>query len=73
MTNAPAPSPSRAVAAEIRAQMARHQMTQGQLARRLGMSPATLSRRLLGVFPFTVDDIYQLADIFGVAPSALLY
>lgn len=54
------------VAAEVRAEMARQQMTQQVLARQLGTTQQTLSRRMTGEVPFDVFELQRIADIFGV-------
>lgn len=61
-----------AVAAEVRAQMGRRRITQGQLAKALGMSQAAVSRRLTGELPFDLDDVLVMAQRFNVALSDLI-
>ena len=60
------------VAAEVRAQMARQQVTQVQLSRAIGMAQQSLSERLRGKTPFTTDDLGRVADALGVHPAELL-
>jgi len=52
-----------AIAAEVRAALARKQIKQSDLAEAVGMSQAALSERLRGHRAFNTD---QLADIAGV-------
>lgn len=54
------------VAGEIRAFMARHNITQSSLAPLLGWSQQYLSRRLTGAVPFDVADLDQLSRAFDV-------
>jgi transcriptional regulator with XRE-family HTH domain len=63
---------TRKVAAEIRAEMARQQMSQDQLADRIGMSQSTLSRRLTGSLPFDTTELAKVAEALGVVVTALL-
>lgn len=60
------------VAAEVRAEMGRQQVTQVQLSRAIGMSQQSLSERLRGKTPFTTDDLDTIADALGVHPAVLL-
>lgn len=58
-----------AVAAEIRAELARQRLSARRAAARLGWTQAYLSRRLNGDVPFDVEDIEALADLLGVVPE----
>lgn len=60
------------VAEEVRAAVARKRTTQGELAAALGLSQAAVSRRLVGMVPFSVSEIYVVAEVLGVAVSTLL-
>lgn len=60
------------VAAEVRAEMARQQVTQITLSTRIGMSQQSLSERLRGKTPFTTDDLEKVAGALGVHPATLL-
>lgn len=57
----------RAVAAEVRAEMARKKLTQTDVAQRLGVAQATVSRRLTGEVAFDVAELDQIAGLLGVA------
>lgn len=59
-------------AGEIRAEMARQRLSQMDLAQRLGISQAKLSRALNGKVPLTLDFIQSVADALGVPFGALL-
>lgn len=57
---------SLAVAAEVRAEMARRQMTATEIARQLHRSRAFMSRRLNGEVPFDVAELEEIAKILGL-------
>jgi transcriptional regulator with XRE-family HTH domain len=52
--------------------MARRRITQAALAQTLGMSQATVSRRLRGSVPFTVSELDQVARVLAVPAASLL-
>lgn len=56
-----------AVAAEVRAEMARQRVSQQPIADALGMSRQALSRRLVGEIPFDVSELEQIANFLGVS------
>jgi transcriptional regulator with XRE-family HTH domain len=60
------------VAEEVRAAMARQSLTGSDLARHLGISQSTASRRLAGAAAFGVDELACVAAWLGVALGALL-
>lgn len=60
------------VAEEVRVLMARHQVTQWDLAVLLDMTQASVSARLRGKTEWKVRDLQIVADAFGVHPSELL-
>jgi len=68
---------SRAVARELRAEIARQQVTHSLIARRLGdlglvVSPAWVSRRMTGSAPIDLDDLQLLAQVLDVDVERLL-
>lgn len=63
---------SRRVAGEVRAHLARRQLSGKQLATALGVSQFSVSRRLRGEVPFSVDELSVAADFLGVDLSDLL-
>jgi len=69
MTVTPGAEASQRVAAEIRAEMARQQMTQTTLAKELGVVRQWLYRRLSGETPLTIDDVANIAQALGVPAS----
>ena len=60
------------VAAEVRAWRARLRMSQGDIAKLLGISQASVSDRLNGKALFTLDELDILAERFGCDPADLL-
>ena len=60
-----------ALAAEIRAEKARRKIANHELAEALGISTATLRRRLDGVRPFYFHELEALARYFDVPLSEL--
>ena len=60
-----------AVAEEVRALMGRRRVSGTRLAKALGMSQSALSRRLNGEHPFDIDELFAVAEHFGVAITAL--
>src|SRR4029077_11575110 len=59
------------VAEEVRALMGRHQVSGNRLAVMTGMTQSSMSRRLAGLYPFTVDELEVIADAFGVPITSL--
>lgn len=57
------------VAAEVRAEMARQQKQQNELASYLNVSQATISRRLAGKLPFRIHDLEVIAEYLEVDVS----
>jgi transcriptional regulator with XRE-family HTH domain len=58
-----------AVASMVRAEMARRGMRQVDMADMLGLSQAAVSRKLQGLIPFTIAELYELAERMGVEPA----
>jgi transcriptional regulator with XRE-family HTH domain len=61
-----------AVAAEVRAHVARQQMRQSDLAGLLGISPSGVSSRLSGRTPLAAGELVVIAEWLGVAPADLI-
>ena len=57
---------------EIRAELARKNISKAAVAQALGKSRATASRTLSGAIPLTLDELYSLAELIGVSPSDLI-
>jgi transcriptional regulator with XRE-family HTH domain len=54
-----------AVAAEVRALMGRHQISQKRLAQELGVDQTGVSRRLRGGVPFNLDELVAISRFFN--------
>lgn len=72
MTNALSVSVTAAVAAEVRAEVARKQISQDKLAAQIGCSRQSLNRRLTGATPFDVAELAAIADALGVPMAQFL-
>jgi transcriptional regulator with XRE-family HTH domain len=57
------------VAAEVRAEMARQQLSGVRAARALGWTQNYISVRLRGAVPFDVADLIKIADLLEVPVS----
>lgn len=66
MASTPVANTGRAVAAEVRAEMARQRMTATKLSRRMGVTDMWLSRRLRGDVGITIDELDEIARALGV-------
>ena len=64
-------STSHRVAANLRAEVARRQIPQRELAQLLKVSQASVSRRLLGQQPLNVDELTTISTFLGVDPAVL--
>jgi transcriptional regulator with XRE-family HTH domain len=60
------------VRGQIKAEMARRDLTNGQLATRLGVSDMWVSRRLGGTVPIAVAELEQIADALGLPVEVFL-
>ena len=58
------------VASEVRAELARAQVSGNRLAALLGQSQPYWSRRLTGKVAFDVDDLTAIADLLGISVTA---
>lgn len=66
------PSLRVAVAAQVRAELARARISGSALARATGKSQSYWARRLSGRVPLDVDDLEVVAAVVGVRITALL-
>ena len=60
------------VAAEVRASLARANLSGNRAASRLGWKQQYLSRRLSGTVPFDVSELYAIADLLDVPVGEFL-
>lgn len=65
-------SPSAEVGANVRAEMARRDVSQVKIAENLGMSQAAISSRLRGRTPFDINELAAIADYLEMPISGLL-
>ena len=55
--------------AEIKAELARRGITQGALAKQIGVSENSLSRKINGKVQFKLEEAQKLVDILEIEPS----
>lgn len=60
------------VASNIRAELARRQLSQADLATALRTTQQTISRRMTGAVPFDTDELEVIAEFLGVPVDALI-
>lgn len=60
------------IASELRAMLARHNITQAEFAAAVGMSLATTSRILRGQRSLTVGQLERAAHFFGSTPPSVI-
>ena len=75
MNEAPAPttqSLTLRVAAEVRAEVARQQLTHRALGELLGLSQPQVTKRLNGVIPLDTAELDKLASVLGVPVDRFL-
>jgi transcriptional regulator with XRE-family HTH domain len=72
MTTEATPQRVDGVLRNIRAEMARSDYTQARLAAVLGISQVAVSKRLRGVVPLSVPELFAVAEFLDVPPSQLL-
>jgi transcriptional regulator with XRE-family HTH domain len=63
---------NRSAAAELRAYLARNEMTIAEGADKIGASHAWLARRLNGTTPTTLDDLERICTAFGIPISQVI-
>lgn len=63
---------TRAIGQAARGAVAEADMTQDEVARAIGLSLSSLSRRLNGQLPFTYPELVRLADTTGVTVGDLV-
>jgi transcriptional regulator with XRE-family HTH domain len=65
-------TPGQRTGANVRAELARQRLTQIKLAAHLEMSQQAVSKRLLGLVPFDIDELTATAAFLGVPVASLL-
>jgi transcriptional regulator with XRE-family HTH domain len=60
------------VAANVRAELVRKRISAAELARRMGVSPHLMSRRLRGDVAFSAPEIDSAAEALGIPVDELL-
>lgn len=60
------------VAAQVRAEVARAQVSGRRIALALGVEPSYISRRMTGHTPFTVDELVAISGVLEIPVTALL-
>lgn len=65
-------TPSEVAGRNIRAEMARRGISQTDLAHRLNLSQAAVSKRLRGVTPLDVNELYSIGTLLDVPVSVLM-
>jgi transcriptional regulator with XRE-family HTH domain len=60
------------VAATVRAELARHDRTQQDLAHALGLSQQSVSRRLSGQLALDTNEIQAIAEFLGIPVGVLV-
>lgn len=63
---------SEQVAGEVRAAIARANLTQSAVSAKTGISGASLSRKLSGKHAFDVDELARIADALGLVAFELM-
>ena len=58
---------------EIRAEMARHRVSQHALAEQLGWTQGYLQRRLSGAVPLSLDDVVAIAAALDISATQLVW
>lgn len=61
-----------AIAAEVRAAIARDGRKAADIAAMTGISTSALSRKLKGLAPFWVDELLSIAAVLNVDPGTLI-
>lgn len=57
------------IAAAVRAETARHRVSQQRLASQIGMKQPALSRRMNGHVEFSPDELFAIAQVLDVDPA----
>lgn len=60
------------VVAKVRAELAYRRVSRSELARRTGISPTSMARRLSGEVVLNLEEVEEIADALEVPPERLL-
>ena len=63
----PTKSTAERIAANVRAEAARRQVTQAALAAHLGLTQPGMSRRMLGRVPFSAAELVSVTELLGTS------
>lgn len=63
---------SQAVARRLRGLLAEQRISASAVAREIGISQASMSRRTTGLAPLTLDELSQIAAVLGIPEQRLL-
>lgn len=63
---------SAAVAANVRAEIARAGKSQSDVAQHIPLSQQSLSQRMQGRVPFRISELQRIADYLGISVNALV-
>lgn len=61
------------ITGNLRAEMARRGITQQQVADVLGLSQASVSRKLLGKSRISIDQLYEITEHFGIDMASIIF
>ena len=56
---------------KLKGRMREYQLTQEELAKKLGKSKTFISNRFVGLFPFDMDTVYSICDLLEIPYSAI--
>lgn len=56
------------VRSEIRAWVGRRDLSQSDIARKLGVPPSWMSKRLSGGTELSLEDLFAISEVLGVSP-----
>lgn len=70
--NPPATPIKDALAAELRAQVARRRLPHADIAQALGVTPSAFSRKLSGQNPISVDELAVIARLLDTTADELI-
>lgn len=63
---------AQAVAGNVRAELARHRISQQELASRIGMAKGAVSARMTGQRQWQLEDLEKVAKVIGCDPAELV-